>query len=109
MKGAGVLIEKGRFFWDAAGPVFPHQVQGLLGYGVTIEWVVYGSVGRRLAAQMDARVRGADDELVLQDYPYAPPFTFALEIQAIENATFLSAAEKEGVFATNSQTLFNLF
>ena len=63
MKGAGVLIEKGRFFWDAAGPVFPHQVQGLLGYGVTIEWVVYGSVGRRLAAQMDARVRGADDEI----------------------------------------------
>ena len=32
------------FFWDVAGPVFPHQVLGLLGYGVPASQLLYGSV-----------------------------------------------------------------
>ena len=32
------------FFWDVAGPVFPHQVLGLLGYGIPAKQLVYGSV-----------------------------------------------------------------
>lgn len=35
-----------RFWWDVAGPVFPRQVQGLFGYGVPVERLVYGSVSR---------------------------------------------------------------
>lgn len=37
-----------RLFWDVAGPVFPRQVLGLLGYGVPVRQVVYGSVGETL-------------------------------------------------------------
>lgn len=33
-----------RVWWDVAGPVFPRQVRGLLGYGVPVEQLVYGSV-----------------------------------------------------------------
>jgi hypothetical protein len=33
-----------RLFWDLAGPVFPRQVLGLLGYGVPVRQLVYGSV-----------------------------------------------------------------
>lgn len=33
-----------RFFWDVAGPVFPRQVQGLLGYNIPTSQLLYGSV-----------------------------------------------------------------
>lgn len=33
-----------RIWYDTAGPTFPHQVQGLLAYGVGKEQLVYGSV-----------------------------------------------------------------
>jgi len=33
-----------RLFWDVAGPVFPRQVLGLLGYGVPTKQLLYGSV-----------------------------------------------------------------
>lgn len=42
----------------------------------------------------------------MQDYPYAPRNTFGDEIEAIENATFLSEEEKVGVFSENSRALF---
>ncbi|KAK5127903.1 hypothetical protein LTR85_005020 [Meristemomyces frigidus] len=71
-----------RLFWDAAGPVFPHQVQGLLAYGVPPSQLLFGT-----------------------DYPYAH-FPYALQIATIENATFLTASEKVGLFAGNSKTLF---
>lgn len=44
--------------------------------------------------------------IVLQDFPYAPRNTFDYEIEAINNATFLSGEEKAGVFAENSRDLF---
>lgn len=34
----------GRFWYDSAGPTFPHQVQGLLAYGVPRTQLLYGSV-----------------------------------------------------------------
>ncbi|KAK3676195.1 hypothetical protein LTR78_003945 [Recurvomyces mirabilis] len=68
-----------RCFWDVAGPVFPHQVLGLLGYGVPTKRLVYGS-----------------------DFPYAPSFTYAAEIAAVRNSSLLSAEEKIGLFAGNS-------
>jgi hypothetical protein len=33
-----------RLWWDVAGPVFPRQVRGLLGYDVPVGQIVYGSV-----------------------------------------------------------------
>lgn len=33
-----------RSWWDVAGPVFPRQVRGLLGYGVPVGRLVYVSV-----------------------------------------------------------------
>ena len=33
-----------RVFWDVAGPVFPKQIWGLLGYGVPVGQFLYGSV-----------------------------------------------------------------
>ncbi|KAK4893012.1 hypothetical protein LTR27_008549 [Elasticomyces elasticus] len=72
-----------RFFWDAAGPVFPHQISGLLGYGVPTSQLVYGS-----------------------DFPYAPSFSYGFEIAAIQNATFLTAAEKTALFSGNSKSIF---
>ncbi|KAK5709064.1 hypothetical protein LTR17_020127 [Elasticomyces elasticus] len=72
-----------RFFWDAAGPVFPHQISGLLGYGVPTSQLVYGS-----------------------DFPYAPSFSYGFEIAAIQNATFLTAAEKTALFSGNSESIF---
>ncbi|KAI7158956.1 hypothetical protein KC343_g12585 [Hortaea werneckii] len=68
-----------RFWWDAAGPVFPHQVLGLLGYGVPSSQLLYGS-----------------------DFPYAPPFSYAYEIAAIQNASFLDLAEKRSLFDGNA-------
>ncbi|KAK5689429.1 hypothetical protein LTR97_012903 [Elasticomyces elasticus] len=72
-----------RFFWDAAGLVFPHQILGLLGYGVPTSQLVYGS-----------------------DFPYAPSFSYGFEIAAIQNATFLTAAEKTALFSSNSESIF---
>ncbi|GAB1727354.1 hypothetical protein NU195Hw_g7795t1 [Hortaea werneckii] len=67
-----------RIWWDAAGPVFPHQVLGLLGYGVPSSQLLYGS-----------------------DFPYAPPFSYAYEIAAIQNASSLDPAEKRSLFEGN--------
>ncbi|KAI7287213.1 hypothetical protein KC345_g632 [Hortaea werneckii] len=67
-----------RFWWDAAGPVFPHQVLGLLGYGVPSSQLLYGS-----------------------DFPYAPLFSYAYEIAAIQNASFLDPAVKKSLFEGN--------
>lgn len=33
-----------RLFWDVAGPVFPRQIWGLLGYRVPVSQLLYGSV-----------------------------------------------------------------
>jgi hypothetical protein len=33
-----------RVWWDSAGPTYPHQVLGLLGYGVGKWQLVYGTV-----------------------------------------------------------------
>jgi hypothetical protein len=33
-----------RLWWDVAGPVFPRQIGGLLGYDVPVGQIVYGSV-----------------------------------------------------------------
>jgi len=50
-------------------------------------------------------VRFADIYL-LQDFPYAPSFTYEYEIAAIGNASFLSADEKARLFAGNHEAMF---
>ncbi|KAL1583304.1 hypothetical protein WHR41_07892 [Cladosporium halotolerans] len=72
-----------RFFWDVAGPVFPRQVQGLLGYNIPTSQLLYGS-----------------------DFPYAPNYTYAYEIAAIDNASFLSSEEKAAMYGSNYRALF---
>ncbi|KAK4561761.1 hypothetical protein LTR86_004440 [Recurvomyces mirabilis] len=67
-----------RLFWDVAGPVFSHQVLGLLGHGVPTKQLVYGS-----------------------DFSYAPSFTYDVEIVAVGNSSLLSREEKIGLFAGN--------
>jgi len=93
-----------RLFWDVAGPVFPRQVLGLLGYGVPVTQLLYGSVcvalGRFKVRKLVCSLTAA------QDFPYAPSFTYEYEIAAIESATFLSADEKIRLFAGNDRAVF---
>lgn len=74
--------------YDSAGPTFPFQIQGLLGYGIRPSQIVYGT-----------------------DYPYIPVPNNAAYIastQAIVNATFLDDEEKQGIFSENARELFGL-
>ncbi|MCJ1224879.1 hypothetical protein MMC12_001526 [Toensbergia leucococca] len=76
-------IFNSRFWWDSAGPVYYDQVKGLLGYGVPTSQLVFGT-----------------------DYPYVPPFTYTGSIAAIEDATFLTAEEKQTIFVRNLEAVF---
>lgn len=45
--------------------------------------------------------QGSDADWFPQDFPYAPPFSYAYEIAAIQNASFLDPAEKRSLFEGN--------
>ncbi|KAF2029155.1 amidohydrolase 2 [Setomelanomma holmii] len=88
LRNADLDIYRRRLWWDTAGPTFPFQIQGLLGYGVPLERIVYGT-----------------------DYPYIPVPNNAAYIastQAIVNATFMTGEEREGIFSGNAKGLFGL-
>ncbi|KAH7091364.1 hypothetical protein FB567DRAFT_272626 [Paraphoma chrysanthemicola] len=77
-----------RLWWDTAGPTFPFQVQGLLAYNISKDKIVYGT-----------------------DFPYIPVpnnAAYVASTQGIENATFLSGEEKDGIFSGNAKKLFGL-
>lgn len=42
----------------------------------------------------------------IQDFPYAPNYTYAYEIAAIDNASFLSTEEKAAMYGSNYKALF---
>lgn len=60
------------------------QVLGLLGYNVSTAQLTFGT-----------------------DYPYAPSYTYAGSIGAIVNATFLTTGDKQRIFTTNAEKLFD--
>jgi predicted TIM-barrel fold metal-dependent hydrolase len=73
---------------DRAGPTFPFQVQGLLGYGIRAGQIVYGT-----------------------DFPFIPVpgnIAYTASTQAIVDARFVSSEEKEGIFRENAKGLFGL-
>jgi predicted TIM-barrel fold metal-dependent hydrolase len=73
---------------NRAGPTFPFQIQGLLGYGVPRERILYGT-----------------------DFPYIPVpnnAAYVASTQAIVTATLFSTQEKDGIFSGNARDLFAL-
>ena len=83
---AQLEVFKQRVWWDTAGPTFPHQVKGLLAYGIGTDKLVLGT-----------------------DYPYVPGAPvqvykgFADEVGEVD---FLNAIEKVGVYHSNAEKLF---
>ncbi|RDI88931.1 hypothetical protein Vi05172_g1350 [Venturia inaequalis] len=85
LKNNSQEIYNTRLWYDSAGPTFPHQVQGLLAYGVPKTQLVYGS-----------------------DFPYSQPNnSYGASIAAIGSASFLTDDEKEGFFSGNAKRLFD--
>ncbi|KAF8646953.1 hypothetical protein AX16_007044 [Volvariella volvacea WC 439] len=76
-------ILQNRFWWDSAGPTYFHQVAGLLGYDIPKSRLLYGT-----------------------DFPYAPSFTQAGSLAAVQNSPLLTSAEKSALFSSNPQNLF---
>jgi predicted TIM-barrel fold metal-dependent hydrolase len=73
-----------RFFWDSAGPTYFHQIGGLLAYDIPTTNLLFGT-----------------------DFPYAPIFTYAPSLLGIETSTFVTDAERSGIFFRNAQRLFH--
>ena len=73
-----------RFFWDSAGTTYFHQVGGLLAYDIPTTNLLFGT-----------------------DFPYAPIFTYAPSLLGIETSTFVTDAERSGIFFRNAQRLFH--
>jgi len=80
---SSMQIYSTRIWWDSAGPTYYHQISGLLGYGIPKSQLVFGS-----------------------DYPYAPLFTQAGSLAAIQNCPLLTAADKTAIFSSNAVNLF---
>ncbi|KAL1801119.1 hypothetical protein ACET3X_001461 [Alternaria dauci] len=72
-----------RFFWDSAGPTYFHQVGGLLAYDIPATNLLFGT-----------------------DFPYAPIFTYAPSLLGIKTSSFVTDAERSGIFFRNAQRLF---
>ncbi|KAF2501169.1 amidohydrolase 2 [Lophium mytilinum] len=73
-----------RFWYDSAGPVYPHQIKGLLAYDIGVGQMVFGT-----------------------DYPYGIGFwDVKANINGLANADFLNNEEKEAVFHENAEALW---
>lgn len=92
-----------RFWYDSAGPVFYSQVKGLLGYGVPTSQLTFGTVSEdRTSLVLTVAVLTSS----LQDYPYSPMLSYAGSIEAITDATFITATEKQDLFRSNAEVLY---
>ncbi|KAG6915741.1 hypothetical protein DXG01_010038 [Tephrocybe rancida] len=80
---SSLAIYQTRFWWDSAGPTYYHQVTGLLAFGIPASQLLFGT-----------------------DYPYAPSFTQAASLAAVQASTAITAAQKVALFTTNPTTLF---
>ncbi|KAG6825703.1 hypothetical protein H0H92_002761 [Tricholoma furcatifolium] len=76
-------IYQTRFWFDSAGPTYFHQVAGLLGYGIPASQLLFGT-----------------------DYPYAPSYTQAASLAAVQDSTFIDDAIRTMLFYTNPINLF---
>ncbi|KAG8857665.1 hypothetical protein FRB96_005683 [Tulasnella sp. 330] len=76
-----------RVFWDSAGPTYPGQIQGLLGYGIPTSQLVYGT-----------------------EYPYAPFSTDYAADQAslLASGGIVGAANISNIMTNNAKGLFGL-
>ncbi|KAG6865411.1 hypothetical protein C0991_002905 [Blastosporella zonata] len=80
---SSMQIYQTRFWWDSAGPTYFHQVSGLLAYGIPASQLLFGT-----------------------DFPYAPSYTQAGSLGAVQASTAITAAQKTMLFTTNPQNLF---
>ncbi|KAG8904653.1 hypothetical protein FRC01_008653, partial [Tulasnella sp. 417] len=73
-----------RIFWDSAGPTYPNQVRGLIGYGIPKSQLLLGT-----------------------DYPYAPANTYAGAFAGLVNdLTDFTQADITNILRNNSVALF---
>ncbi|RDW75022.1 hypothetical protein BP6252_06164 [Coleophoma cylindrospora] len=82
LEGPSKQVYSSRFWYDSAGPVYFAQVLGLLGYNVPTSQLVFGT-----------------------DYPYSH-VPYGTSINAILDASFLTANEKQDIFYQNTVELF---
>ena len=91
-----------RVWYESAGATFQRQVQGLLAYGVPKSQLMYGTVSISQALFYEPMLTSWS-----QDFAYTDPGLYDRAIKRIENATFLTDDEKEGLFQGNAKALFN--
>ncbi|KAB5531275.1 hypothetical protein GE09DRAFT_1146520 [Coniochaeta sp. 2T2.1] len=84
LEGAAKEAYNSRVWFDSAGPTYFNQIKGLLGSGVPASQLTFGT-----------------------DFPYAPAPIYGPSIAAVENASFLTDAEKRAVFRDNAEHLFD--
>ncbi|KAG6836791.1 hypothetical protein H0H93_003212 [Arthromyces matolae] len=80
---SSLAIYQTRFWWDSAGPTYYHQISGLLAFGIPTTQLLFGT-----------------------DFPYAPSYTQAASLAAVQASTAISASDKTLLFTTNPKALF---
>ncbi|KAM3081333.1 hypothetical protein ACMFMG_004801 [Clarireedia jacksonii] len=72
-----------RFWWDSAGPTYPHQVQGLLAYDVSKSQLLFGT-----------------------DYPYG--YNYNASLQSILHTSFLEPSDITGILSSNARDIYRI-
>ncbi|KAG8910195.1 hypothetical protein FRC00_008687 [Tulasnella sp. 408] len=72
-----------RVFWDSAGPTYPNQVRGLLGYGIPRSQLLLGT-----------------------DFPYAPAGSYVGAFMGLLNDPDLTQTDVTNIMRNNSAALF---
>ncbi|PQE15162.1 2-amino-3-carboxymuconate-6-semialdehyde decarboxylase protein [Rutstroemia sp. NJR-2017a BVV2] len=72
-----------RFWWDSAGPTYPHQVQGLLAYDISKSQLIFGT-----------------------DYPYG--YNYNATLQSILRTSFLEPSDIAGILSSNAREIYQI-
>lgn len=76
-------IYSSRIWWDSAGPTYPNQVKGLVGYGIPNSQLVFGT-----------------------DYPYAPSVSYTPSYQGLVTDTSFTQTQIQAILSNNTIALF---
>ncbi|KAI3488073.1 hypothetical protein L1887_47951 [Cichorium endivia] len=83
------------YYFETARTFMDLTLTGTIATFTSLKWVV-SHAGGAFPAIEDS----------IQDFPYAPNYTYAYEIAAIDNASFLSTEEKAAMYGSNYKALF---
>ncbi|KAG8943439.1 hypothetical protein FRC04_002904 [Tulasnella sp. 424] len=83
VEAANKAIYQTRVFWDSAGPTYPNQVRGLVGYGIPNSQLLLGT-----------------------DYPYAPAGTYTGAFMGMVTDPDFSQANMTNILHNNAANLF---